>query len=86
MYKVDKAAGSAKFDKTRKTLTIRVPVVGSTDDSQKVLEEHYRAYKQSLAQRNEQLKMLEKSKLEDELEARRVAKKLGKESQDSTAD
>lgn len=30
--------------------------------------------------------MLEKSKLEDELEARRVAKKLGKESQDSTTD
>ncbi len=79
MYKVDKAAGSAKFDKNRKTLTIRVPVIGSTDDSQRVLEEHYRAYKESLAQRNEQLKMLEKSKLEDELEARRVAKKLGKE-------
>jgi len=33
MYKVDKGAGSAKFDKSRKTLTIRVPVVGSTDDS-----------------------------------------------------
>jgi hypothetical protein len=31
MYKVDKNAGSAKFDKTKKTLTIRVPVVGSTD-------------------------------------------------------
>jgi hypothetical protein len=38
MYKVDKAAGSAKFDKSRKTLTIRVPVVGSTDDSQRVLD------------------------------------------------
>jgi len=33
MYKVDKANGSAKFDKTKKTLTVRVPVVGSTDDS-----------------------------------------------------
>lgn len=77
MYKVDKTSGTAKFDKTRKTLTIRVPVIGSTDDSQRVLEEHYRAYKESLAQRNEQLKLLEKSKLEDELEARKLAKKLG---------
>jgi hypothetical protein len=66
MYKVDKGAGSAKFDKSRKTLTIRVPVIGSTDDSQRVLDEHYRAYKESLAHRNEQLKMLQKSKLEDE--------------------
>lgn len=77
MYKVDKTSGTAKFDKTRKTLTIRVPVIGSTDDSQRVLEEHYRAYKESLAQRNEQLKLLEKSKLEDDIEARKLAKKLG---------
>ena len=33
MYKVDSNSGNAKFDKTKKTLTIRVPVVGSTDDS-----------------------------------------------------
>jgi len=77
MYKVDKTSGTAKFDKTRKTLTIRVPVIGSTDDSQRVLEEHYRAYKESLAQRNEQLKLLEKSKLDDDIEARKLAKKLG---------
>jgi hypothetical protein len=37
-YKVDSAAGNAKFDKTKKTLTIRVPVTGSTDQSEKVLE------------------------------------------------
>ena len=79
MYKVDKAAGSAKFDKSRKTLTIRVPVVGSTDDSQRVLDQHYRAYKENLALRNEQLKMLQKSKLEEDQEARRVARKNGKE-------
>jgi len=77
MYKVDKTSGTAKFDKTRKTLTIRVPVIGSTDDSQRVLEEHYKAYKESLAQRNEQLKLLEKSKLDDDIEARKLAKKLG---------
>jgi hypothetical protein len=45
-YKVDMAAGSAKFDKSKKTLTIRVPVTGSTDTSAKVLEQHYRDYKQ----------------------------------------
>lgn len=33
MYKVDKDAGSAKFDKSKKTLTVRVPVIGSTADS-----------------------------------------------------
>lgn len=33
MYKVDSNAGSAKFDKSKKTLLIRVPVVGSTEDS-----------------------------------------------------
>ena len=38
MYKVDKLQGTAKFDKTKKTLTVRVPVVGSTEDSKKVLD------------------------------------------------
>jgi hypothetical protein len=33
MYKVDKLNGTAKFDKTKKTLTVRVPVIGSTDES-----------------------------------------------------
>jgi hypothetical protein len=33
MYKVDKERGSAKFDKSKKTLTVKVPVVGSTEDS-----------------------------------------------------
>ena len=46
MYKVDKQNGNAKFDKSKKTLTVRVPVVGSTDDSQKVLEKHFKEYKE----------------------------------------
>lgn len=33
MYKVDKQRGNAKFDKSKKTLTVRVPVIGSTEDS-----------------------------------------------------
>jgi len=46
-YKVDKLAGSAKFDKTKKTLTVRVPIIGSTDDSKKVLDQHFKAYKEN---------------------------------------
>ena len=49
-YKVDKDKGSAKFDKTKKTLTIRCPVVGSTDQSEKILEEHMKDYKQKEAE------------------------------------
>ena len=32
-YKCDPAQGSAKFDKTKKTLTIKLPVIGLTSDS-----------------------------------------------------
>jgi PIH1 CS-like domain len=32
-YKLDQGRGSAKHDKARKTLTIRVPVTGLTEDS-----------------------------------------------------
>lgn len=32
-YKVDKDAGSAKFDKKKKTLTIRLPIIALTEDS-----------------------------------------------------
>jgi hypothetical protein len=46
-YKVDKSVGSAKFDKSRKTLTVRVPIIGSTDKSQSVLDAHYREWKET---------------------------------------
>ncbi len=55
MYKVDKTQGNAKFDRTKKTLTIRVPVIGSTDDSQKVLDMHYRNYKEQQELKQQQL-------------------------------
>ena len=32
-YKCDPSKGSAKFDKTKKSLTIRMPIIGLTDDS-----------------------------------------------------
>jgi hypothetical protein len=43
-YKVDKDANSAKFDKKKKTLTIRLPIIALTEDSQKVMEEHYNKF------------------------------------------
>jgi hypothetical protein len=43
-YKVDKDAGSAKFDKKKKTLTIRCPIIAMTEDSQKVMDEHYKKF------------------------------------------
>jgi hypothetical protein len=37
-YKCNPDAGNAKFDKSKKTLTIKLPVVGLTAESQKVME------------------------------------------------
>lgn len=75
-YQVNSEAGSAKFDKTKKTLTIRVPVTGLTEDSQKVLEEHYREYKEKEQERIKSMEQLQESKLEEQMEARRVRKKV----------
>jgi hypothetical protein len=43
-YKVEKDAGSAKFDKKKHTLTIRLPIIALTEDSQKVMDEHYKKF------------------------------------------
>lgn len=43
-YICDSSNGSAKFDKSKKTLTIRVPVTGLTEDSQKVFEENMKKF------------------------------------------
>lgn len=75
MYKVDKLAGSAKFDKSKKTLTVRVPVIGSTEDSQKVLDKHFKDYRERQAQADKALKNLQKSKLDDLIEERSLRKK-----------
>ena len=94
MYKVDKLNGSAKFDKSKKTLTIRVPVIGSTDESQKVLDMHYRDFLESQEKSKAGLKNLQMSKMDEEMELRRLKKKgVNKEStaddeedQENTAD
>mmetsp|Transcript_41249 Transcript_41249/g.62799 ORF Transcript_41249/g.62799 Transcript_41249/m.62799 type:complete len:91 (+) Transcript_41249:1073-1345(+) len=36
-YKCNPDAGNAKFDKSKKVLTIRLPIVGLTEDSKKVM-------------------------------------------------
>lgn len=43
-YKCDAAKGKAKHDKSKKTLTIRVPVTGLTEDSQRAFDENFKAY------------------------------------------
>jgi hypothetical protein len=43
-YKCDPDSGSAKFDKTKKTLTIKLPVVGLTPDSQALIEANYQKH------------------------------------------
>lgn len=63
-YIVSTSDGHAKFDKTKKTLNIRLPVIGSTVDSQKVLDRDYQEYLEKEKERQEYLKRLEISKIE----------------------
>lgn len=72
-YKVDSVAGKAKFDKTKKTLTIRVPVVGSTDQSERVLEQHMRDYNERIHDQKERLRQLKLTKLDDDVRKSRKA-------------
>ena len=44
-YICDQQRGNAKYDKSKKTLTIRLPVTGLTEDSQKVFEENMVKFK-----------------------------------------
>lgn len=62
-YVCDSAKGTAKFDKTKKTLTIRVPITGLTEDSQKVFEENMRKFNDIQQRKQEEL---ERAKIEEE--------------------
>ena len=81
-YKVDFENGNAKFDKTKKTLTIKLPVIGSTDVSQKVLDERFKDYLEKEKEKKEMMKKLEMSKLEEEMEKRQL-RKPGQEDQEN---
>ena len=50
-YICDSNKGNAKFDKNKKTLTIRVPVTGVTEESQRVYEENLRRYEEIQAKK-----------------------------------
>ena len=54
-YKCDASKGNAKFDKSKKTLTIRLPITGLTEDSQRVMEDNYKTYLASQQKKQEQL-------------------------------
>jgi hypothetical protein len=77
-YKCDTNAGNAKFDKTKKTLTIRMPVIGLTEDSQKVADADYAKWLDAEKEKKETLARLEKSRIDDEMEER-SKRKLPKE-------
>ena len=62
-YIVNKDECNAKFDKDKKTLTIRMPVTGLTSDSQRVAEEHYNEYLEAERKRKEEYDRLEMSTL-----------------------
>jgi len=81
-YKVDSTKGNAKFDKSKKTLTIRVPVVSSTDQSEKVLEQHYRDYKIRMDEQKVRLKTLRKTELDETIKACRKAADEDQENED----
>lgn len=83
-YKCDCNAGNAKFDKTKKTLTIKLPILGLTEDSQKVADADYAKFLEHEAEKKEQLARLEKSRIDDEMEQR--AKHILPKEDDSDSD
>jgi hypothetical protein len=76
-YKTDPSAGSAKFDKSKHVLTITLPVVGLTEDSQKVMDEHYQKH---VLDKEEELARLQEAdaaeKEEESTEAASVDKRV----------
>ena len=51
----------SKFDKTKKTLTIKLPVIGLTEDGQRVADQHWQEYLEMERKREEEYKNLEMS-------------------------
>ena len=86
-YKCDTENGSAKFDKTKKTLTIKLPVVGLTEGAQKVADQHYQEYLEMETKRQEEYKRLEMSTLEEDAAKRKIdAYKPGRGEQEENND
>lgn len=73
-YLCDQENGSAKFDRNKKTLTIRMPVLGQTEDSKRVSEQHYAEYLDAQKQREEEYRKLEMSTLQEDADKARINK------------
>lgn len=73
-YLCNSEDGNAKFDKVKKTLTIRLPVIGLTEDSQRVADQHYSEFLENERKREEQFRRLEESTLQQDAEKIRMAK------------
>ena len=56
-YKCDQEQGSAKFDKAKRELVIKLPVVGLTEESQRVVDEHYQKFVLEQEERIENLEL-----------------------------
>lgn len=67
-YKCDPSNGNAKFDKSKKTLNIKLPVVGLTEDSQKVMDDHYQKHVLQEQERIQALQTQEEADKEPEKE------------------
>ena len=73
-YKCNTEQGSAKFDKTKKTLTIKLPVVGLTEDSQRVADQHYAEFLELEKKRQAEYNSLEMSTLQEDADKIRLRK------------
>ena len=58
-YQVDPAQGSAKFDKAKKAMVIKLPVIGMTEESKKRLEADYKVYQDQLVERQKDIENVE---------------------------
>jgi len=85
-YIVEKDEGSAKFDKSKKTLTICLPITGLTADSQRVAEQHYNEYLETERKREEEYKQLEMSTLEEDVDRARINKYKPNANKEATDD
>ena len=74
-YKCDPDQGSAKFDKTRKTLEIKLPVIGMTEESAAIMEANYQKHVVETTKRMNELQVQGEVTEEPETELEQEAKK-----------
>jgi hypothetical protein len=85
-YKCDSNSGNAKFDKSRKTLTIKLPINGLTEEAQKTADADYERFVQAEKEKRAELDKLQKSRLDDQMEQRAKAGNKKVEDEESDED